>query len=109
MESGKIQRQLPGKLEEADRNETRRRRSGRSRAAQEAGPGGGPDGRSETEPGTNGRQEEAGRNSWQRCASRGSQITPTVRRAASGSRLPASALKVRSGLRASAFGLQHLS
>src|SRR5215467_7477264 len=59
MGSREVQGFVPGKLEEADRDQTRGRRGCRSREAQETGPGGGSHGRPEAEPGSDGRQKEA--------------------------------------------------
>ena len=57
---GKVSRHFPGKCEEADRDQTRRRQDHRSREAEKAGPGRGSDGCPQTKPGRNGRKEEAG-------------------------------------------------
>src|SRR5438477_12405195 len=61
MGSGKIQRQFPGKSEETDRDQTRRRGSDRSREAEEIGSGGGSDGGIETKPCPDGRKKETRR------------------------------------------------
>src|ERR1700751_3331336 len=72
MESRKVQRQLPGKFEKADRGEARRWRGGCRRKAEETGPGRGSDGGIKAKLGPDGRKEEACGHSDGRRDSRGS-------------------------------------
>src|SRR5271154_104287 len=58
MGSGEVQRQLPGKSEETDRDQARGRGSRGGREAEETGSRHRLDGRSQAEPGADGRQEE---------------------------------------------------